>query len=105
MTGTDGAGRVALVTGGASGIGLATAQRLLGAGWNVAVADRDETAREAWRGRHGESASVLLAPLDVTDEAAAMRAMALANDAETGESAGDPVDHALLAHVSACGMD
>ena len=76
MTGTDGAGRVALVTGGASGIGLATAQRLLGAGWKVAVADRDETALEAWRGRCGGSASVLLAPLDVTDEAAAERVAA-----------------------------
>ncbi len=72
----DNDGAVALVTGGASGIGLATAERLLAAGWKVAVADRDETGLEAWRGRHGGSADVLLAPLDVTDEAAAERVAA-----------------------------
>ncbi|WP_270938800.1 SDR family NAD(P)-dependent oxidoreductase, partial [Falsiroseomonas oryzae] len=34
------AARVALVTGGAKGIGLATATRLAGEGWRVVVADR-----------------------------------------------------------------
>jgi len=73
-----GAGRVALITGGASGIGLATADRLLEAGWKVAVADRDATALTAWHQRAGESTGVLLTPFDVTDEPAAQAAVARA---------------------------
>ena len=38
------AGRTAVITGGASGIGLAMAERLAGAGMNVCIADRDEEA-------------------------------------------------------------
>jgi 3-oxoacyl-[acyl-carrier protein] reductase len=34
--------RVAIITGAASGIGLATAGRLLASGWSVAAFDRDE---------------------------------------------------------------
>ncbi len=63
--------RVALITGGASGIGLATAERLLASGWKVAIVDRDEQTLEAQRRKHDGSANVLVAPLDVTDEAAA----------------------------------
>ena len=63
--------RVALITGGASGIGLATAERLLASGWKVAIVDRDEKALEAQRKQHEGSAHVFLAPLDVTDESAA----------------------------------
>jgi len=40
-------GRHAVVTGGASGIGLAIAQRLAGSGATVAIWDRDETAGRA----------------------------------------------------------
>jgi NAD(P)-dependent dehydrogenase (short-subunit alcohol dehydrogenase family) len=76
MTEADGADRVALVTGGGSGIGLATAERLLASGWKVAVADREEKALEAWRKRRGGSAGALPVLLDVTDEAAAERAVA-----------------------------
>jgi NAD(P)-dependent dehydrogenase (short-subunit alcohol dehydrogenase family) len=63
--------RVALITGGASGIGLATSERLLAAGWRVAIVDRDEKALEAQRGKHSGSSNVLVASLDVTDEPAA----------------------------------
>ena len=63
--------RVALITGGASGIGLATVERLLALGWKVAIVDRDEKALEAQRKQRGSAANVFLAPLDVTDEGAA----------------------------------
>ena len=60
-------GRVAVVTGGARGIGYATACRLLEAGARVVVADVDVgTAREA-AARLGEDA--LAAHVDVADEA------------------------------------
>jgi NAD(P)-dependent dehydrogenase (short-subunit alcohol dehydrogenase family) len=70
------ADRVALITGGASGIGLATARLLLKSGWRVAIVDRDEAALEPARTELGAAKSVLLAPLDVTDEAAAERVVA-----------------------------
>ena len=76
MTETGPSGKVALITGGASGIGLATAERLLGAGWKVAIVDRDEQALESRRQQYGRSPGVLLAPLDVTDEAAVEQAVA-----------------------------
>jgi NAD(P)-dependent dehydrogenase (short-subunit alcohol dehydrogenase family) len=60
--------RVALVTGGGSGIGLATVRRLLASGWRVAVADRDATALEELRRAHAGSAALYAARLDVTDE-------------------------------------
>jgi NAD(P)-dependent dehydrogenase (short-subunit alcohol dehydrogenase family) len=62
--------RVAFVTGGVSGIGLATVRRLLEAGWKVAVVDRDEKALAGLRRELGNRADMLVAPLDVTDEAA-----------------------------------
>lgn len=59
------AGRVAIVTGGGTGIGRAAAQALVGGGWRVAVAGRraevlQEVARQA-------PESVLAVPTDITD--------------------------------------
>lgn len=44
MSATSFAGKTIVVTGGASGVGLALAQRLLGEGANVAIVDRDADA-------------------------------------------------------------
>ncbi|MET4257910.1 rhamnulose-1-phosphate aldolase/alcohol dehydrogenase [Bradyrhizobium sp. S3.12.5] len=67
------AGRIAYVTGGAGGIGGATAQRLLDEGACVVVADIDEEALKervaAIAKRYGRDAAVGV-KLDVTDEAA-----------------------------------
>ena len=71
MATAEGRMRVALITGGASGIGLATAERLLASGWKVAIVDRDQKGLEAQRKLHGSAANVFLATLDVTDESAA----------------------------------
>ena len=62
--------RTAIVTGGASGIGLACAERLLAAGWRVGVLDRDAAALERLAARFGADPAVRLSPLDVTDEPA-----------------------------------
>ncbi|RBQ87404.1 hypothetical protein VDGD_20698 [Verticillium dahliae] len=42
--GTDNHGRVAIITGGASGMGLAVTQRLSAQGWVVAILDFNEKA-------------------------------------------------------------
>lgn len=66
------AGRIAYVTGGAGGIGGATAQRLLGEGACLVVADIDEKALServaAITKSHGRDAAIGV-KLDVTDEA------------------------------------
>lgn len=71
MTNAEPRARVALITGGASGIGLATAERLLASGWKVAIADRDAAGLEAQRRTHESNRSAIVVPLDVTEEAAA----------------------------------
>jgi rhamnulose-1-phosphate aldolase/alcohol dehydrogenase len=66
------AGRIALVTGGAGGIGAATAARLLAGGACVMLADRDAAAVEEVRAgfakQYGQDV-VRAAACDVTDEA------------------------------------
>lgn len=62
------AGRVAVITGGASGIGLATAKRLAEAGVRLVIVDRDDDARERARAELAlEDDALLLSNADVTD--------------------------------------
>jgi ribitol 2-dehydrogenase len=60
-------GKVAAVTGGASGIGLASVEAMLAAGAKVVLIDRDETAMQAVCDRHG--AQVIPLALDLLDPA------------------------------------
>ena len=69
-------GTVALVTGGARGIGLATAQLLARRGASVVVVDLDEDAAREAASQIGERALGIAA--DVTDRAAMQRAVATA---------------------------
>jgi len=98
--------RVALVTGAASGIGLATVRRLLEAGWKVAAVDRDEKALASLAGELGLPRRLFTSALDVTDEAAAEKAVAMAGEALGGldgvvNSAGIAADiHALETPVA-----
>ncbi len=76
--------RVAVVTGGTAGIGLATAQRFAAKGWAVAVIARDEgrlRQAEELLARHGRP--VLAISADVAD-AAAIDAAAARIEAELG---------------------
>jgi 3-oxoacyl-[acyl-carrier protein] reductase len=73
MTGRDLAGRVALVTGGASGIGLACARELSRRGARVAVADADAARLSRLARRFG---AANLYAIDVADPVAVRRAVA-----------------------------
>lgn len=73
----------AIVTGGASGIGLATAEHLIEKGWKVAIFDANAAAVEAARKAFGRSRDMRAGVLDVTDERAVERAAA-----ETAEAFG-----------------
>ena len=62
--------RIAIVTGGGSGIGAATAHILAEAGWTVVIAGRHEETLEATLTKGANLSGVLDAvPADVTDEA------------------------------------
>jgi NAD(P)-dependent dehydrogenase (short-subunit alcohol dehydrogenase family) len=67
-------GSVAVVTGGASGIGLAAARRLVAIGLRVCLADRDgaalETARHALIAEGAGAADVIAVPTDVGERSA-----------------------------------
>jgi NAD(P)-dependent dehydrogenase (short-subunit alcohol dehydrogenase family) len=68
----DVAGSVALITGGASGLGAATARRLFDAGATVVLVDLPSSAGEAFAGelnRTGTEKSAVFVPADVTSEA------------------------------------
>lgn len=66
------AGKSVLVTGGAQGIGRATAARLAADGWRVAIADNDAEALAEAHAAHG---ALLALHCDVSDEAAVARAV------------------------------
>jgi NAD(P)-dependent dehydrogenase (short-subunit alcohol dehydrogenase family) len=71
-------GRHAFVTGGGSGIGLAIATALTGAGWRVTIAGRNRERLDAAARATG---GAQVKTLDVTDGAAAFHAMAQAAQA------------------------
>ena len=60
--------KVVLISGGAAGIGAATARLVVREGGKAVLADRDEAKGRALAGELGDAA--LFVPLDVTDEAA-----------------------------------
>jgi NAD(P)-dependent dehydrogenase (short-subunit alcohol dehydrogenase family) len=68
--------RGVVVTGGASGIGLATARQLLSDGWRVALADRDPAALERARVELAAGDRAIALEMDVSDDTAVARAVA-----------------------------
>ncbi|WP_423211993.1 SDR family oxidoreductase [Paracoccus yeei] len=71
-------GKVALVTGAASGIGLATTRALIGQGVRVVMADRDGAALDRLAGELGEAATPQVTDLLDADSCDAMVPEALA---------------------------
>jgi ribitol 2-dehydrogenase len=65
-------GKVAAVTGAASGIGLASAEAMMAAGARVVLIDRDEKALDAICTRHGDSAIPLVIDLLNPESCASM---------------------------------
>ncbi len=70
--------RAAIITGGGSGIGQATAELLIEDGWTVALLDSNEKALADAQKRWGEKKGVHVFSVDVTDEDAVERAVAQA---------------------------
>ena len=62
------ANRIAIVTGGGSGIGRAVARVLASGGWTVAIAGRRSEALEETAGLAGRAEQILPVVADVTDE-------------------------------------
>jgi NAD(P)-dependent dehydrogenase (short-subunit alcohol dehydrogenase family) len=78
-------GKIAVITGGASGIGLAIAERAIAEGMTIVLADIDEAALAQARGALAERAGarVHTHAVDVSDRAAVL-ALAARVDAEVG---------------------
>lgn len=70
----DFSGRIAVISGGASGIGLATARRLGAGGGSLVLWDTDESALEKARAGFPASTPVLTDRVDVTDADEVQRA-------------------------------
>jgi NAD(P)-dependent dehydrogenase (short-subunit alcohol dehydrogenase family) len=68
--------RIALVTGAARGIGLATAKRFLSEGWHVALLDIDAETLAAAVAALGQPEALLALPCDVSDPVAVEAAFA-----------------------------
>jgi rhamnulose-1-phosphate aldolase/alcohol dehydrogenase len=99
-------GRVALVTGGGSGIGLATAQLLAAEGACVVVVDRDAAAAQEAAGQIGSADVATAVTADVTDEGAVTAAVQAASLAFGGldlvvNNAGLSVSRPLLETTAA----
>ncbi len=72
-------GRVYVVTGGSSGLGLATARQLLADGAKVVLCGRDEVRLEAAVAELGDGDAVMAIPGDLADPSTAGRLVASAN--------------------------
>jgi NAD(P)-dependent dehydrogenase (short-subunit alcohol dehydrogenase family) len=97
-------GKVAVITGGARGIGRATATALAAAGAEVAILDRDaRTAEATARAIHADGPAISAHAADVTDEAALERAFGTIVQHRGGvdilvNSAGIGLRHAAVDH-------
>ena len=96
MNAIDLAGRRAVVTGGAQGIGLAVVERLRAGGAGVAICDHDEPLMQRTLETLSEGPSATGVAVDVTDAAAVERAVA-----ETERTLG-PID-ILVANAGIAG--
>ena len=76
MNRLDLSGRVAIVTGGARGIGLAVARRMVASGASVSIWDMDPAKAEESRAALAADGTVSTQVLDLTDEAAVADAAA-----------------------------
>src|SRR4051794_22986240 len=61
-------GKVAIITGGASGIGLASARRFVAEGASVVIGDRDQAALDAAQAELGDALGIVRCDVTVEDD-------------------------------------